>query len=225
LTVARPPWVAYSTDLVEAVNYNRDGRLVASLKGPAVVTINGTENKTLSAVVPSPTELKHWDLEIHDWRAIPNDTTIEPQILVHKFANQSLLPWNDISPELEAMSGIGIYSAKFAVPNIKSIGGFLSVGAIFHTLRAWVNGHQLDPFGADGVKVDITPYIHRGGNNTIRIEVSTTLYNRLKADVDKIWQMGTPLSVLAPTYADSESQAYGLLGPVVIDWVVNKVII
>jgi hypothetical protein len=225
LTVARPPWVAYSTDLVEAVNYNRDGRLVASLKGPAVVTINGTENKTLSAVVPSPTELKHWDLEIHDWRAIPNDTTIEPQILVHKFANQSLLPWNDISPELEAMSGIGIYSAKFAVPNIKSIGGFLSVGAIFHTLRAWVNGHQLDPFGADGVKVDITPYIHRGGNNTIRIEVSTTLYNRLKADVDTIWQMGTPLSVLAPTYADSESQAYGLLGPVVIDWVVNKVII
>ncbi|CEN59796.1 hypothetical protein ASPCAL02240 [Aspergillus calidoustus] len=225
LTVARPPWVAYSTDLVEAVNYNRDGRLVASLKGPAVVTINGTENKTLSAVVPSPTELKHWDLEIHDWRAIPNDTSIEPQILVHKFANQSLLPWNDISPELEAMSGIGIYSAKFAVPNIKGIGGFLSVGAIFHTLRAWVNGHQLDPFGADGVKVDITPYIHRGGNNTIRIEVSTTLYNRLKADVDTIWQMGTPLSVLAPTYADSESQAYGLLGPVVIDWVVNKVII
>lgn len=225
LAVERPPWVVYSTDLVEAINYNRDGKLVASLKGPAVVAINGTENRTLSAAVPSPTELVHWDLEIHDWRAIPNDTrTIEPQILVHKFANQSLLPWKDISPELEAVSGIGIYSAKFAVPNVNGIGGLLSVGPIFHTLRAWVNGHQLDPFGADGVKVDITPYIRRDGNNTIRIEVSTTLYNRLKADVDAIWQMGTPLSVLAPTYADGESQAYGLLGPVAIDWVMNKLI-
>ncbi|KAL4981414.1 hypothetical protein BDW68DRAFT_192958 [Aspergillus falconensis] len=216
LTGERPPWVAYGTGQVEAINYNKDGKLVASLKGPAVVTINGTKNKTLTAVVPSPTELKYWDLEIHDWRAIPNDTTtVEPQILVHKFANQSLLSWKDISPELEAMSGIGIYSAKFAVPNINGIGGLLSVGPIFHTLRAWVNGHQLDAFGADGVKVDITPYIHRGCNNTIRIEVSTPLYNRLKADVDTIWQMGAPL----------ESQAYGLLGPVAIDWVVNKFII
>ncbi|KAF4212259.1 hypothetical protein CNMCM5878_001477 [Aspergillus fumigatiaffinis] len=225
LTSKRPPWVAYSTGQVERVGYNRDGKLFASLKGPAVVTINGTQRKRLSAVVPSPTELKHWDLEIHDWRAIPNDTTtIEPLIVVHKFANQSLLPWKNISHELAAVSGIGIYSAKFAVPNISGIGGLLSVGPIFNTLRAWVNGHQLDPFGADGVKVDITPYIRHGENNTVRIEVSTTLYNRLKADVDTILQMGAPLSVLAPSFADGESQAYGLLGPIFIDWLVNKTI-
>ncbi|KAL2871019.1 uncharacterized protein BJX67DRAFT_377629 [Aspergillus lucknowensis] len=235
----RPPWVSYSTGNIERVGYNSDGKLSASLTGPAVLTINGTQNKTLSATaVPPATELKRWDLEIHSWSSsssggggggVPNDTTaaaatIEPQISVHRFANQSLMPWKDIGPELEAMSGIGIYSTDFTVPKIKDIGAFLSVGPIVHTLRAWVNGHQLDPYGADGVKVDITPYLRPGENNTVRIEVSTTLYNRLKADVDTIWQMGVPLSVLAPGYADGESQAYGLLGPVVIDWVVNKVV-
>ncbi|RAQ54329.1 hypothetical protein AFGD_005657 [Aspergillus flavus] len=153
-----PPWVTYYSGQVEAIGYHGDGKLFASLKGPAVVTINGTKTKTLNAAVPSPTELKHWDLEIQDWRSVPNDTTtMEPQIFVHKFTNQSLLPWKDLDAQLEATSGIGIYSAKFTVPDTTGIGAFLSVGPIFHTLRAWINGQQLDPFGADGVKVDITP--------------------------------------------------------------------
>ncbi|GIJ90351.1 hypothetical protein Asppvi_009305 [Aspergillus pseudoviridinutans] len=218
----RPAYVTKTTGKVEAVGYTVGGKLYASLKGPSMVTVRGTKEQSLNARVPASFSISLWDLEVQDWRGSTNYTSIEPQILVHTFSNQSLVSWKEISPELESVSGIGIYSANFTVPSVKDIGAYLSVGPIFNTLRVWVNGHQLSPFAANNAKVDISHYIRCNKVNNIKVEVSTTLYNRLKADVNSTLLMGYPLSMMSPTYASGESQSYGLQGPVVIDWVANK---
>ncbi|KAL3450541.1 hypothetical protein BJX65DRAFT_305377 [Aspergillus insuetus] len=106
----------------------------------------------------------------------------------------------------------------------KGIGSCLSVGPIFNTLRVWVKGHRVGPFGADNVQIDISDRLRRNKVNTIKIEVSTTLYNRLKADVNPTPVMEYPLSMSYPEFVSAESQEYGLQGPVVIDWVVNRII-
>jgi hypothetical protein len=223
----RPAYVTEASGQVEAVGYTSGGKLYASLKGPSTVTVQGSREHThtFNAHVRPPLSITLWDLEIQDWRGRPKDTSsIDPEISVHKFRKQPLLPWKDISPELESVSGIGTYSATFTVPDVKDIGAYLSVGPIFNTLSVWINGHRVGPVGADDVKVDISDRLRRSRVNSIKIEVSTTLYNRLKADVNSTLVMGYPLSMRYPEFASAENQEYGLQGPVVIDWVVKQII-
>lgn len=219
----RPAYVTKTSGQVEAVGYTVEGKLYASLRGSSAVTATGIKEQNLEASVPQPFSINFWDVEIEDWRGSNNSrTSIEPEILVHRFPNQSLVPWKEISPELESVSGIGTYSATFAVPNMRNIGAYLSVGPIFNTLRVWINGHQLSPFAADNAKVGISSFICSDKVNDIKIEVSTTLYNRLKAEVNSTLLTGYPLSMIYPTYTSAKSQTYGLQGPVIIHWVVNK---
>ncbi|GFF96762.1 hypothetical protein CNMCM6936_000537 [Aspergillus lentulus] len=223
LTAKRQSWVTNTSGPVKAVSYTVDGKLYVSIKGPSKVRINNTTERTLDAVVPSPTSLKLWNLEIQDWKGDPNDTTsIRTQISTHKFKNQTLLPWKSISPELENVSGIGTYTTNFTVPDIEDIGAYLSVGPIFNTLRAWVNGCLVGPFAADNAAVDISNHIHRGKINNVKVEVSTTLYNRIRAEMNATMCMGSLLPLTAPNYASAGSQSYGLVGPVVLDWVANR---
>ncbi|CEJ54386.1 hypothetical protein PMG11_00701 [Penicillium brasilianum] len=155
----RPAYVTKTTGQVESVGYTVDGKLYASLKGSSTVTVSGRDEHVLKATVPESSSISLWDLKIQNWRGSPNYTTsIETQITVHKFSNQSLVPWKEISADLESFSGIGTYSASFTVPDVGNIGAYLSVGPISNTLRVWVNDHQLSPFGADNVKVEISNY-------------------------------------------------------------------
>ncbi|KAL3472684.1 hypothetical protein BJX99DRAFT_234972 [Aspergillus californicus] len=221
-----PVHVTNVTGQIEAVDYSVDGKLYASIRGPSAVTVRGGKEQVLNAAVPSPSIISAWDLEIQDWRGNPDQTaSIEPQITLHKFSNQSLVLWKDISTQLVSVSGIGTYSASFTVPDVRDIGAYLSVGPILHTLRAWVNDHQIGPFGADNAKVDISKHLRRRQINQIKIEVTTTLFNRLRADMNSTMLMGYPLSVMYPTYASTESQSYGLHGPVVLHWVVKKKVV
>jgi hypothetical protein len=198
LTGKRQSWVTNTSGAVKAVSYTVDGRLYASIKGPSRVRINNTTERTLDAVVPSPTSLKLWNLEIQDWKGYPNDTTsVGTHISTHKFKNQVLLPWKSISPELENVSGIGTYTSNFTVPDIEDIGAYLSVGPIFNTLRVWVNGYMVGPFAADNAAVDISNYIRRGKTNNVKVEVSTTLYNRIRAEMNATMCMGYSLPLMA----------------------------
>ncbi|KAL4732950.1 hypothetical protein BDV11DRAFT_176163 [Aspergillus similis] len=225
LTGKRQTWVTNTSGAVKAVSYTVDGRLYASIKGPSSLTINNTREQTLDAVVPSPTSLKLWDLEIQDWKGNPNDTTsIETQVSIHRFKSHYLLPWKNISSELENVSGIGTYTTNFTVPDIEDIGAYLSVGPIFNTLRVWVNGYLVGPFAADNAAVDISNHIRGGKTNNVKIEVSTTLYNRVRAEMNATMCMGYLLPSMAPDYASAGSQPYGLMGPVFIDWVVNRIL-
>ncbi|GFF41933.1 hypothetical protein IFM58399_06440 [Aspergillus lentulus] len=225
LTAKRQSWVTNTSGAVKAVSYTVDGKLYASIKGPSKVRINNTTERSLDAVVPSPTSLKLWNLEIQDWKGDPNDTTsIRTQISTHKFKNQTLLPWKSISPELENVSGIGTYTTNFTVPDIEDIGAYLSVGPIFNTLRVWVNGCLVGPFAADNAAVDISNHIRRGETNNVKVEVSTTLYNRIRAEMNATMCMGSLLPLTAPNYASAGSQSYGLMGPVVLDWVANRIL-
>jgi hypothetical protein len=55
--------------------------------------------------------------------------------------------------------------------------------------------------------------------HNLTIEVTTTLFNRINADADKILQVSTPVSLLDPAYSATEPQDYGLLGNVTAEWV------
>lgn len=216
-------WVTDITGSVEEVKYTCDEQIMVNLKGPSKVVLSNGNIHNLNATVPSAANLSTWDIEIEDWHGDPDNTSsIETLITLHKFQGQPLKSWKDLSKILENVSGVGTYTTSFKVPDVPGIGAYLSVGPIFNTMRVWVNGNLLPSYPADNAKIDISDFISRGKENAIKIEVTTTLYNRLRADADSLLTIGMPLSMMAPTFADGERQNYGVLGPVTIDWVIGK---
>jgi hypothetical protein len=216
-------WVTDVTGAVEEVKFTSDKQLVVNLKGPSTIILNNGTTYKFNATIPSATNLSTWDIEIEDWHGNSKNTaSIETLVTLHKFSGQHLKPWKDISKPLEKVSGVGTYTTNLTVPDIPNIGAYLSVGPIFNTLRVWVNEKLLPTFPVDNAKVDISEFLTRGEQNVVKVEVTTTLYNRVRADADNLLAVGMPLSTMAPTFADSESQDYGLLGPVWIDWVIGE---
>lgn len=216
-------WVTDVTGAVEEVKYTRDEQIMVNLKGHSKVVLDNGKVHNFNVTVPKATNLSIWDIEIEDWHGDPKNTSsIETLITLQKFQDQPLKPWQDLIKTLENVSGVGTYTTSFKVPDIPDIGAYLTVGPIFNTMRVWVNGNLLPTYPADNSKMDISDFISRGKENFIKIEVTTTLYNRLRADADKLLAIGMPLSMMAPTFADGERQNYGVLGPVLIDWVIGK---
>lgn len=216
-------WVTDVTGAVEEVKYTSGKQLVANLKGPSTILLNNGTSYKFNATPPGNVNLSRWDIEIEDWHGDPNNTaSIETLIKSHKFQGQILLPWKDLKKSLENVSGVGTYTTTFTVPDIPNIGAYLYVGPILNTMRVWVNGNPLPTFPADNARMDISGFISRGKENEIKVEVTTTLYNRIRADADSLLAIGLPLSTIAPTYANAERQSYGLLGPVGIDWVISE---
>src|SRR5262249_51925062 len=113
----------------------------------------------------------------------------------HSLTLDGLKAWSDI-PELADVSGVGTYTTTF---NWSGGGAYLDLGEVFDTYRVSVNGVALPPADQLNTTVDVGAYL-KPGENTISVEVATTLLNRLRAgDV---------------AYANATRQKYGLIGPV-----------
>ncbi|KAL4944149.1 hypothetical protein BDV06DRAFT_233866 [Aspergillus oleicola] len=218
-----PIWVTDATGAVEEVKYTSGKDLVANLKGPSTIVLNNGTRYTFNITLPRNINLSRWDIEIEDWHGDSNNTaSIKTLVKSHKFQCQYLRPWKDLSKSLKDVSGVGIYTTTFDVPDIPNIGAYLFVGPILNTMRVWVNGKPLPTFPADYARMDISSFVSQGKKNEMRVEVTTTLYNRVRADANRLIALGHPLATMAPTFANAERQSYGLLGPVGIDWVIRK---
>lgn len=181
----------------------------------------GSDAESNSTVVP----LKLWNITISDWYGDYVTKSLEPLTRQHVLFNKELLPWKDLRQDLANVSGIGTYTTTLAVPssshdveNETLSAVWLTLPPFSNTARAWINNEQLNPLNPSGGRVDISAYVRGYAVSNLTIEVTTTLFNRVKADADKILQISSPVSLLSPAYSNTEPQSYGLLGNVTVEW-------
>jgi len=186
--------------------------LKAGNASESVLLSNGT---AIDLPTPAaPVGLTNWTLVVESWSPPSNlyaDQTQAAKANTTYHLN-NLTAWNDISDSLRNISGRGFYSTTFTWPpqNGSADGAMLSLGAIFHTARAWVNGHQLPPLDPTDAFADIGDCLVSGTNN-VEIVVSTTLGNVLRPIYKEIVSSGTTWLGIQPV-----EQGYGLLQPVTV---------
>jgi hypothetical protein len=179
---------------------------------------------------PGPTNLSNWNITIEDWHSSPNRSAEQNVITTTQFTNHSLVPWRLLGAGYEAVSGIGIYTTSFIVPQgdfvAGKLGALLHLGPVDNTIRAYVDGKALPPIDITNAVVDLSDALGdsvvSGSTHILRVEVSSTLFNRVKADLDSVMVFGTRASQEQPEYANSPAKDYGLVGPVVLEWYIEQ---
>jgi hypothetical protein len=165
-------------------------------------TLNGFEEQV------NPLELGPWNLTIQDWLPNPDRFNNYTSIFqYHSLSLGTLIPWYNISG-LSNTSGLGTYTTRFTWNPTKDVNGALiDLGPVFNTIRLWINEQWTGPIDITDAVVDVTPYLINGLND-VKIEVSSTLRNRLlQVNVTQSWEQ----SQYASSYG---SQPYGLSAPV-----------
>ncbi|SCO90267.1 uncharacterized protein FRV6_14395 [Fusarium oxysporum] len=213
------------SDNVVRVSYGSENKfdiLLDDTRAASLVLSNGHERNIPATtkdtkVLVYEKDLGPWDLTIESWVPSSNFSVFRSaKEMLHLGPQATLLPWSEI-PEIQNVSGVGIYTSKFSVP-ISSwlakgqVAVFIHFGPVLNTLRAWVNGKQLPPMDIFDAGLDISDYI-KPGPNIIRVETSSTLFNAVKARSHVIKTNG--VGPLDPNMYNSASwQPQGLVGPV-----------
>lgn len=165
----------------------------------AVELDNGRTCKVSVEGVGTPIDLTNWNLTVRDY--CPGNTPIETVFNTIDVGETTLKSWTEIDG-IQNAAGIGTYTATFTLQQgwEQGKGAVLDLGRVQDSFRVTVNGTALPPSNRYTSKVDIGPYVI-AGENTVVVEVATTLVNKLIAVIP-----GEKRSV----------QDYGLLGPVSI---------
>ena len=209
--------------------------LVAEKSGDYDTTLSTGETVTTSVTVPDPITLTDFDITIEDWNAgdkvvnkeekFGHETTevyYETKKTSLTFENSKLVPWKDLpatqeqldslgyeNAEMKDVSGIGTYETTFTLPDdwTGSNGAYLQLdNANGGSVAVYVNGEKADGVNTRTLKVDVSKLV-KAGENTLKIEVATSLYNRL-VQRDYYNFLGDDL--------DLEAYEYGLTGNVTI---------
>lgn len=171
----------------------------ASKVGTYTVTLDDGSKKDITiSDVPAIQNLTGWSLQVDSWEPADGSGRINVTDTVHirhDFNLSSLKPWTEID-ELKDVSGNATYSTTFNLDtDSEGLGAYLEVHRFNDSIRLTVNEQQLPPIDQVATRFDITQWI-RNGTNKVDIDLSTTLYNRLRA--------------LEPTIYQQKRQNYGL---------------
>lgn len=199
--------------------------IAAYLTGPASLTLSSGEALNLTASPPPATTLAAWDIAIADWHRTDDSFSMATDVTWHNYTNTTLAPWTELDGgeggTLDGVSGVGTYRTTFSTPagGDDSLGAILSLGPVANSMRAWVNGVSVGPLDVAGAVADVSGLV-RGGVNEVVVEVTTTLFNRIKADGNATWSVGVTANEENDAYYEvNAAKVYGLLGPVVVTWV------
>ena len=137
-----------------------------------------------------------------------------------------LVPWKDlpgVSDEGRAFSGTATYTTNVELKNGECVEGqrvLIDLGEVRDFARVFVNGREVAALWAEPYRCDITAFA-KNGSNEIRIEVTSTWFNRLAYDFAQppekrktwtVWNVdGRTPPCLVP---DAALRPSGLLGPV-----------
>lgn len=225
--------VSTTADEVTSVSGKLQVKAVKS--GVYQVDLSDGKNVEINLEVPEAIFLKTWDVVIEDWNEgekvvnteekfdhITKEVYYTTKKTPLEFKNSSLVPWKDLladdsqlallageGPSMAQVSGVGNYTASFVLDENWSDanGAYLDIeSAGGGTVEVYVNGRKAPGIDLRTLKLDITRLLKRG-ENTIRIEVTSTLTNRM----------------IQRNYKDKKSgwsdvfpkvQAYGLSGEV-----------
>ncbi|MET7991891.1 glycosyl hydrolase [Amycolatopsis sp. NPDC005232] len=125
-----------------------------------------------------------------------------------------LIPWKDMTFTAQnpaSVSGVGTYSTTFRLPNSwnASNGAYLNIGSTGGALaQVWVNGQKITGYDFVAGRLDVSSAL-KAGTNTVRIEVSSSLRNQMRA-------LGYPDLPAASTVAGAVA-SYGLQGNVSLE--------
>lgn len=146
--------------------------------------------------VPEPISLEKWNLQVEDWNEgdrievtedrglgyVSREVYYETRKTMLDAGETVLKLWRNIAAIGEDVSGVGFYDCTFDCPYElgDELGAVLELGSTNGcTAAVYVNGRKADGVDFANPKVDITPLLVCG-KNALRVEVSSTLCNRLR---------------------------------------------
>lgn len=217
LPAAPSTHITSSTGAVVGLTPSTNGTPSAHLTGPASFTLSNGQSRNLTATPPPATTLSTWDIIIEDWQRTANHLSMDTSITHHNFSATPLAPWSHLDPALVNASGIGHYTTSFNATTTTT--ARLHLGPVTNTIRAWLNGRVLPPIDLTNAVVDVSGYLQRGANQ-LEVEVSTTLFNRVRAYGNGTWAVGVNANEHNGAWYEAHApMTYGLLGPVAVEWV------
>ncbi|GAB2864802.1 glycosyl hydrolase [Actinocorallia aurea] len=192
----------YATATTADAVFFDGSRLAVRARTAGAYTTTLSDGSTVSSTigeVPAEIVPASWTLDVESW--LPGATATETVKEKVSVALTALTAWSAI-PELQDVSGVGRYTTTVELPETWAAdhGAVLSLGEVFDTARVWVNGKALPPVNPITPAPDVSAHL-RPGRNTLVIEVTTTLNNRLR--------LADP-----GVYGGNARQAYGITGPV-----------
>jgi hypothetical protein len=177
----------------------KDGKLALKAFSGGSYRVTFSDGATAAAVtVPGALRLDAWDLTVEDWNEGEKKTIVEDRglgIVTNEVYFETkktripvgktrLIPWRNIPGVGPDVSGVGYYSAEFDLsPDWKaaSDGACLVLGSTNgNSAAVYVNGTKGPAYDFNARTADISGLLVPG-KNSITVEVSSTLNNRLKA--------------------------------------------
>ncbi|KAF4879945.1 hypothetical protein CGCSCA1_v000966 [Colletotrichum siamense] len=196
---------------------------ITSISGPLKALVY-----TATQDLPEVIELDAWNITVNDWRSEDDVFSMETAITPHRFLDSRLASWKEMDPvNLGNTSGTADYVTSFRTPfssvGKQRLGAHLHLGTITDATLLWVNGDKVifDVNSSPDIVVDITNYLNpAGAKNAVKVEVASTLYNRIRAEQDSIMTFGVAVSVAGASFFNANpAKEHGLKGPVLIQWV------
>ncbi|KAK1637679.1 hypothetical protein BDP81DRAFT_393375 [Colletotrichum phormii] len=200
----------YTTTQDPTTNTTTNNTRIAAHLSPGITKLTLATGQTLTftaSQLREATALDPWNITVNDWRSGNDSFSMETAITPYRFLDSPLASWKDLDPV-----NLGNTS-----------GARLHLGAITDAKMLWVNNDRviLDVNSSPDVVVDITNYLNpAGADNVEKVEVASTLYNRVRAEQDSVMTFGVAASVAGASYFKANpAKEYGLRGPVSVQWV------
>jgi hypothetical protein len=157
--------------------------------------------------------LTTWNLTIEDWHSAPDHFAVKTEITTHTLLDIPLLPWHQLNTTLQPVSGIGHYMTSLVVPEAVTT-ALVILPPIQHTARVFLDDKWLGPIDPVNPQLLIKDLVG-GVEYTLRVDVTTTLLNRVKADSKEVRMAGM---VPDAGFANITFAEYGLVGKVELIW-------
>ncbi len=180
---------------------------VANVDGEYKTTLSNGQKVEIKAKVPSAIPLTSWDIVVEDWNEgdkvvnteekfghITTEVYYTTKKTRLELGNRKLEPWKDMQaageqlsvlagekPSLSHVSGVGIYTTTFSLPDewSESNGAILWIDfAGGGTVQVQINGSKPRSVNTRTLQTDISGLV-KAGENVMCIEVTTTLTNRM----------------------------------------------
>lgn len=169
--------------------------------------------RIFEAALDTSVNLKTWNLTIEDWHSAPDRFAVKTEITTHTLLNVPLLPWNQLNATLQPVSGIGHYTTSLTVPEAVTAAR-LYLPLIQHTARIFLDDGWLGPIDPVNPQLLLKDLVV-GRKYTLRVDITTTLLNRVKADAKEIRMAGM---VPEAAFANTTFAEYGLVGKAELVW-------
>ncbi len=195
-----------STDAEQLMGKDGDWLVQSTQSGRYQVSFSDGSTQTVRLTVPAAIPLTDWHLSLEDWNKGARQVIVETQLshtteevyyetakTTLEFELVELVPWKDLPASAEQLalldnpkgssmadvSGVGHYRTHF-VWDGQASGAWLALNSVNgNSVAVYVNGQKAAPVNLRTLKVDISELLVEG-DNTLEIEVASTLVNRLR---------------------------------------------